>query len=387
ARKKIVKKCVMHGAKREQTAKYIERFSNFFIIPPVDIDPFGILNKIEHLLDTSEDRFKEASRQIIRGKDEELLADVSMSLKGLIGLNQLAKIVRNAVEMAKKMNNFQLALIIQMQLPMLEKIARGELEGTKAFLERHPIGDAIGPYVVASLTEKRGKEISEGMVASSGMIAGRKAILVKATGPGARVGKPGTAVEKLIAKNKIARVITVDAAAKMEGEKTGTIAEGVGVAMGGAAFKEKAIIEELTMKKGLPLDAIAVKMGMDEAIRPMVVPVVKAKDDAIKAIEDAANRAPKNATLILLGVGNTVGVGDTKEEIKDVEKIVLKKEKERKAKETKKVWWKRKPAEDMEADAGIAPVTRPNLMAYIYAKLTFNPCMRQNSYKYLHRLN
>jgi len=218
ARKKITKKCITHGAKKEATDEQLQRFSNFFVVPPVDVDPFGILNKIEHLLDVSEERFIEAANEIIKTDDKELVADISMSLKGLIGLNQLAKIVRNAVEMAKKMNNFQLALIIQMQLPMLEKIAKGELEGTKAFLERYPIGDAIGPYVVASLTEKKGREVAEGMVASTGVLYGRKVILVKAMGPGARVGKPGTALERIMSANKVTRVITIDAGSKMEGE-------------------------------------------------------------------------------------------------------------------------------------------------------------------------
>jgi len=400
ARKKITKKCVAHGAKKDATEEQLQRFSNFFVIPPVDVDPFGILNKIEHLLDVSEERFIEAAKEILPAADKELTADISMSLKGLIGLNQIAKIVRNAVEMAKKMDNFQLALIIQMQLPFLEKIAKGELEGTKAFLERYPIGDAIGPYVVASLTEKKGREVAEGMVASTGMVFGRKAILVKATGPGARVGKPGTALERLMHANKVSRVITIDAAAKMEGEKTGSIAEGVGVAMGGGAYKEKAMIEETTMKKKIPLDAIAIKMGMDEAIMPMPAAVIKAKDDALKSLERAVNRAPKNSTVIILGVGNTVGVGDTKEDIKDLEKMIVKKEKDKKEKEEKKPWWKRKKPEEVEADDSTTPMaktgipamaTQPiiDMMCYVQAKLALNASPNLGTgctYKYLNRL-
>jgi len=35
----------------------VSNFMNFFISPPVDIDPYGIMKKIEHIMNESERRF------------------------------------------------------------------------------------------------------------------------------------------------------------------------------------------------------------------------------------------------------------------------------------------------------------------------------------------
>ena len=318
SKSRVVRKCVKKGGKRKDVKRYVDSFADFFVIPPLAADPYGIMDKIEHLLDSSEDRFEEAAKIIMPSRDPEDLADAAMALKGVIGMNQLAKIVRHAVELAKKMKNFQIALIIQMQLPLLKRMAKGQMAGTKAFLDRFPIGDSIGPYVAASYLTKAPTEIAKGMVSGKVNIEGRTIFVVKATGPGARVGKPGTGVEKLLKRNRIDRVITVDAAGKLEGEITGSIAEGVGVAMGGGANPERVKIEELCMKQKVPIDAIAIKMGIEEAIMPMNTKILKAADRARESVLDAIRREKKGAKIILVGVGNGVGVGNTKASLKKI---------------------------------------------------------------------
>ena len=59
-------------------------------------------------------------------------------------MRQIAKIVRHNVELAKKFKNLQIAMILQMQLPIIEKIAESELKGAQAFVSGWPIGDSIG---------------------------------------------------------------------------------------------------------------------------------------------------------------------------------------------------------------------------------------------------
>jgi len=335
---KVVRKCIKRGAKRKDVKRFVDSFANFFIIPPLDADPYGIMSKIEHLLNTSENRFEEAAKIIMPSKDPEDLADIAMALKGVIGMTQLAKIVRHAVELAKKMKNFQIALIIQMQLPLLKRMAKGQAAGTKAFLDRFPIGDAIGPYVAATYIEKEPKEIAKDIVYKKVSLEGRTAHVVKASGPGARVGKPGTGVETLLKRHKIARVITVDAAGKLEGERTGSVAEGVGVAMGGGANPERVKIEETCLKMGIPIDAVAIKMGIEEAIMPLNGKILGAVPRAQEAVSDSIKRTKKGDSVIIVGVGNGVGVGNTRKSLKDIPskvkkhdaKVKAEKEKERK---------------------------------------------------------
>ena len=65
---------------------------------------------------------------------------------------------------------------------------------------------------------KKPKEIEEDIMMSKISIEGRNCFVIKAKGPGGRLGRPGKAVEKLVKRNKISRIITIDAAAKLEGE-------------------------------------------------------------------------------------------------------------------------------------------------------------------------
>lgn len=332
---KVVRKCLKKGAKRKDVKKYVDSFANFFVIPPLDTDPYGIMDKIEHLLNSSEDRFEEAAKIIMPSDDPEDLADIAMALKGVIGLNQLAKVVRHAVELAKKMKNFQIALIIQMQMPLLKRMAKGQEGGTKAFLDRFPIGDGIGPYVAATYIEKEPKKITDDVVYIKKVIEGRNVYVVKATGPGARVGRPGTGIERLLKKHKITRVITVDAAGKLEGETTGSVAEGVGVAMGGGANPERVRIEETCVKMKIPIDAIAIKMGIEEAIMPMNMKILNSVPTVRESVLVSLGRTKKGSNVLLVGVGNTVGVGDTKKELKGIAEMVKKSDAKRKKKREK----------------------------------------------------
>ena len=79
-------------------------------------------------------------------------------------------------------------------------------------------------------------------------LEGRNIFIVRAKGPGARIGKIGRIVTSILEENDIKRLITVDAAQKLEGEETGSVAEGIGVVIGGIGV-EKWIIEEQMVKK------------------------------------------------------------------------------------------------------------------------------------------
>src|SRR3989338_8063405 len=91
---------------------------------------------------------------------------------------------------------------------------------------------------------------------------------MKAKGPSPHLGRDDEAIQKIMKKNKIVRVITIDAAQKLEGEKSGSVAEGVGFAMGGWGQRE--MIESFLMPKKMPIDSIVVKVGMAEAIIPKI---------------------------------------------------------------------------------------------------------------------
>jgi len=307
----------------------IEDAIEFFLIPPVSLDPFGILKKLEHVLDRAEDRFEEIAQDIAPESDEVWKGNIVSLLKGTIGLNTIAKIVRHYVEFVKETGNLQIAMVVQMQMPMIRKIAEAQMKGVEAISEGRPIGDSIGPLVAANLLKGTGvKEVAKDVVAGEVELGGKKAYVVKAKGPGATLGKLGDAVKSLGEKEKVGRIVTIDASVKLEGEKTGKVCEGIGAAIGDPG-PEKAKMEETAVKLGIPLEAFVVKMSIEEAISPLTNNITASVDSAIRAVEDSAARTEKDKVLVV-GVGNTCGIGNSFDSVKGMEFPEPEKKKKRK---------------------------------------------------------
>jgi hypothetical protein len=305
----------------------VSRFFEFFVITPVSLDPFGVVKKFELVIQNEKQRFEYFVNQVAPQMDPESQANLRMGLAGGIEMHTIAKIVRHYVELVRQTKSYQIALILQMQLPLIERIAKAIFKGTKAMTNGEPIGDALGPLVVANMiADNKTKEIEEDILMADMKIENRNCFVIKAKGPGGRLGRPGKAVEKLVSKNRISRIITIDAAAKLEGEKTGSIAEGVGVAMGGPGV-ERSYIEDVAVKNKIPLDSIIVKMKPEEAIMPMRKSIKDAVPEVIKAVRESLKRAKEGSNVIIVGVGNTSGVGNDKKATEKVNKWVDENEK------------------------------------------------------------
>jgi len=313
----VITKTSKYGRGKKEIKDVLGRFIDFFLIQPVNLDPFGILTKMEHMINNTEDRFKDVARQIAPKADSEKTMDVFMGLQAEVTIHMIAKIVRHFVETVKKYKNLQIAMIIQMQLPMIEKLVEAEHKGLKAFLAGKAIGDGAGPLVIASLVNKKGKEIASEVMGFTDKRWGRTVTFLKAKGPGGRLGKIGEGVRIVCTKNKIAKIITIDAAQKLEGEKTGTVAEGVGAAIGGAGV-QRAKIEKVATEKGIPLDAIAIKMSPFEAISPMPEDVVNALGSAKEYMRRSIERTKNGSHILVVGVGNTCGVPNTNKDLNRV---------------------------------------------------------------------
>ena len=320
SKKFLIKKVSKKPTKKLKDS--ISRFFEFFVITPVSLDPFGVVKKFELVIQNEKHRFQYFVNQIAPEMDKESKANLRMGLAGGIELHTIAKIVRHYVELVRQTKSYQIALILQMQLPLVERIAKAVYKGTRSMANGEPIGDGLGPLVAAKLMVKtRPKEIEEDILMSNVKINNRNCFVIKAKGPGGRIGRPGKAVETLVKRKKISRIITVDAAAKLEGEKTGSIAEGVGVAMGGPGV-EKSYIEDVAVKNNIPLDSIIVKMRQEEAIMPMRKAIKDAVPGVIESIKESLKRAKPNSNVIIVGVGNTCGVGNDRKSIDRVNKFV-----------------------------------------------------------------
>lgn len=301
----------------------INNFLDFFVIEPVSLDPYGIIRKLEHLVTLSEKRFKYFVGQVAPDLNEEEKSNLMMGLSGAISLHQVSKLVRHFVELIRKTKNLQLAVLLQMNIPFIERIAKALLAGTESLTNGWPIGDGAGPLVASKMIEGKFKKLDDETILSKKRIKGKTVYVIKARGPGGRLGKLGHTIERMVKREKIAKIITVDAAAKLEGEKTGAIAEGVGVAIGGIGV-DRSYIENITTKKGIPLDSVVIKMSQEEAIQPMRKEILLAIPKAVKIIEDNISQTKERGKIIVVGVGNTAGVGNNKKESERSEELIKK---------------------------------------------------------------
>ncbi|MDX9693329.1 MAG: DUF1512 family protein [Methanothermobacter sp.] len=285
----------------------VNEFLDFFIVPPTDLDPHGIVQKFNKILELSESRFKNMVNIIAPDASRETKANIIMTLKVAIGLNSVYKMIRHNFELAKKTGNLQILLALQMNMPLIMRIFKAQYNGAKAFSKGLPVGDGAGPLTTAMLLKKDDEiESIDEMIYAKREYNGRKLIILRPEGPGARLGKIARAVNTLIDRFNIQKIIMVDAAVKMEGEETGRVAEGVGIVIGGTGV-EKWFIEDKILKGDIEIDSIVIKMGPEEAITQMDKKIFRGCETALERVKASIERTGEG-NILVVGVGNSCGI-------------------------------------------------------------------------------
>ena len=287
----------------------LDRFFDYFTIMPVDIDPNGMIPKIHHLVRSREDTTRKQVKSMFTEISTLEVTKVQNLLEIVTTLQLLHRIVRHLFLTAKKQNNYPLILPLQMMLPFIMEQAEALKDAVPAFKQGQPIGDGIGPLVVGEMmldTKKQKAEFET--VYSESEFNDRKLILLKAEGPYATVGRPGEATESLVEKLKPNIIIMIDAALKLEGEDTGDVAQGFGAAIGGIGT-DRFKIEAIATKHDIPIFAIVVRQSVKDAITLMKKEISdqteKVRNQVYEMITDNSN---PNETVLVIGVGNTLGV-------------------------------------------------------------------------------
>ncbi|HDJ89767.1 MAG TPA: DUF1512 domain-containing protein [Thermoprotei archaeon] len=283
-------------------------------IEPVSLDPYGIINKLKHLIITSDETMSHEVRMILPSLDNVSLENLKDLISAAHELNYIYKAVDHLYRMGKKFKSLWILMQLQAQLPIITEYVRALESSLEAFSNGFPIGDSAGPLVVNTFVKKNAKEFNYKLIAEKTILIemnykDRKIYVIKAQGPSGVTGRLDDALYNLFSmKKNIKMIITVDAALKYEGEKSGLVIDGIGVAIGGIGV-EKFNIEKLASEKGLPLYAILVKMSIPEALSIMSKEVTLGVDKAVERVEKIIEeRTDVGDEIILIGVGNTVGV-------------------------------------------------------------------------------
>lgn len=300
------------GQPQTDPTERVDRFLEYFTISPQSLDPAGVVWKLEHILDVRDTRFKDEIKLMAPVADETQTNNLENTLEAAMALNYIYKVIRHYYLLGKKTLSLYIIMQLQMILPLVMREAEAYASALKAFAYGQPIGDGVGALVAAKLMhgyEKR--KVPKDCVVAPVPLEGRTAFVIKAEGPGGNVGKPGDAAKLVIEENegKIAMMVMIDAALKLEGENVGEVAEGVGAAIGGPGV-DQFKIEETILKYKIPINAVIVKEDIGDAVSPMRKEIFDASDKAIGRIKQLILEKTKEGDkVIIVGVGNTIGLG------------------------------------------------------------------------------
>jgi len=302
------------GKPEKDPAQDIDRLMEFFVIAPESMDPYGIVYKLEHILETGESKFEDEIRKLSPAAEEYKVKTLTNLVEVARTTNYLYRIVRHYYLLGKKTSNIYLILQLQMLMPQLMEITEALRLASYAFAYGQPIGDGIGVLAAAKLAygkEKARYEIAKDTTVSEIEFENRRVLIVRATGPGGTVGRPGEGVKKLIERegDNVKLIITIDAGLRLEGDESGKMVEGVGVAIGGPGV-DKYKIEEIAKERQIPLYAFVIYESIVEAITPMREAIAKAADTVVEKVKSVLlEKVPAGSTAIVAGIGNTVGIG------------------------------------------------------------------------------
>ncbi|MDH5419062.1 MAG: DUF1512 domain-containing protein [Candidatus Bathyarchaeota archaeon] len=300
------------GKPPEDPTERVDQFLEYIAITPQSMDPSGIVWKLDHLLDVRDVRFKDEVKLMAPEADEVQLNNLENTLEAAMALHIIYKVIRHFYILGKKTLSLYIIMQLQMVLPLIMKEAEAFASALKAFATGQPIGDGAGALVAAKLMHgHKTRKIAKDIVAATVPLEGRIAHVLKSEGPGGTVGKPGDGIIKIIneTKGKIATIVMIDAAQKLEGEKPGDVAEGVGAAIGGPGV-DQFKIEESVLKYKIPVNAVIIKQDIGDAVSPMRKEVFDAADTAIQRIKRLLlERTKEGDVVIIAGIGNTIGIG------------------------------------------------------------------------------
>ncbi len=307
-----------YGKEEKEVATALDRWLDYFLITPVDLDPAGILQRLDHLLDERRDRYQEFVAEVAPEASPTVHQNLENTLEVAQVLSLIFRVVRHFYLLGKKTGSQILIMQIHMQMPDLLRLAKAYFDAMDAFSGGKPIGDGIGPLVVTKFAHEYGatpekyvQEIGREVGYYEVEMEGRTVYVVRATGPGGTVGKPGFAIKNLVEQNhgKIARIITVDAALKLEGEDLGRVSEGTGAAIGDPG-PEKHAIEDTATQNKIAIEAIVIKQDEAAAVGVMRKKILDAVPEALERIKTAIRKRTKQGDkVILAGIGNTMGIG------------------------------------------------------------------------------
>jgi hypothetical protein len=296
----------------QEVSARLTQFLEYVTIPPVSMDPAGLVNKLEHITKTGEERVRSEVQALLGTNDPVQISVASNLVEISSTLNIIHKVVRHYYLSSKKTNSFIAIFQLQMVLPQIMEMAGALSKATETFKMAQPIGDGVGPLLASRLINGAPTQrIAKDTIMAKTEYNGRTVYVMKAEGPMGYVGEPHVGLKRLVEEMSVPLnlIVMVDAAQKFEGEQSGEIAQGVGAAIGGLGV-EKFDIEEISARHHIPVYAVLIKQGDVETLTAMRKELADAVDKSVTMVRHIIDDRTKEGDKILVaGIGNTLGIG------------------------------------------------------------------------------
>ena len=171
---------LLHPAR--DPSERIDKFLEYFAIMPVDLDPQGIIRKLDHIMRTKDERIRWEIKSMSEGMTDWQASRIENILEAATAINMIYKIARHFYLMGKKTTGMFVLVQLQMVMPLLLQEAEALESAIKTFQKGLPIGDSIGHMVGKMMRGKEKKRIARETVYSEDVRMGRKLYMLKAEG-------------------------------------------------------------------------------------------------------------------------------------------------------------------------------------------------------------
>jgi len=295
----------------EYVSRRIDKLIETRIIAPTSLDPFGLVRKLKHVLLVGERTLESVVASLAPAASPYEVQNLVVLVDIARSLNEVYKLLNHYYLVARRFKSLWLLMQLSAAMPFIIEEVRAVEGAVEAFRKSIPIGDSAGPLVAAFLMRKYGVQyvvepVKDTIVAKLAY-GGKDIYVIKGKGPGGNTGHYDDVVAWVIQRTKPAVIITVDAALRYEGEVSGEVVHGFGVAIGGTGV-EKYGIEEMATKYSIPLYAVLIKMAEVEALSAMTEEVYRGVKEGVAVVEELLASLPGGSSAVVVGVGNTVGV-------------------------------------------------------------------------------
>jgi hypothetical protein len=114
-----IKTAIKISSTSSDPALGVDRFLEYFTIMPVDLDPNGLVRKLDHIMRTRDDRVRSEIKKLCSGAGDKEISKIENILEAATALNLIYKVVRHYYLMGKRTTSMFILVQLQMVMPLL----------------------------------------------------------------------------------------------------------------------------------------------------------------------------------------------------------------------------------------------------------------------------